>query len=36
MIESSPFPGVLTVALRTILWESRLLVVGVGSCVEIF
>ena len=36
MVESSPLPGVLTVALRTILWESGLLVVRIGSRVEIF
>ena len=36
MVESRPFPGVLTVALRTILWESGLLVVRIGSRVEIF
>ena len=36
MVEGSPFPIVLTVALGTILRESGLLVVGICSSVEIF
>ena len=36
MIESRPIPGVLAVALGTILRESGLLVIGIGGCVEVF
>ena len=36
MVESRSFPGVLIVALRTVLRESGLLVVGISSSVEIF
>ena len=36
MVESSPFPSVLAVALGTILWESRLLVIGIRRSVEVF
>ena len=36
MVESRSFPGVLIVALRTVLRESGLLVVGIGSSIKIF
>ena len=36
MVESRAFPGILAVALGTILRESCLLVVGICGCVEVF